>query len=303
MSSLNGILVTGATGVQGGSVARHLLSRGRYRVRCLTRNPTSEKAQALRKAGAEIVKGDLGKVEDIRAALAGCEGVFGVTNYWEHFGREYEQGRNLIDAVAAAGVEHFVFSSKPHAREISKGELHVPSFDIKAELEGYARRRGLQASFIHVAFYFENFLTRFPLRPRGDGLFSFGFPQGDTPLAGVAADDIGGVVAAILDAPERFTGRTTRVVGDVLEPREYARVMTCVLGRTVTYDYIPRGVFASLGSSGADDLADVFEFNRLYVASRPSDLEESRSLFHPMQTFETWLEANKERFLECSPAR
>ena len=178
MSNKETILVTGATGAQGGSVARHLLGRGGYTVRCLTRNPDSEKAGALQQAGAEIVRGDLDDPASLRSALDGCQAVFGVTNFWEHFNKEYEQGRNLMDVVAATNsVEHFVFSTLPNAKKISGGELDVPHADIKARLEEEARERGLPATFVHVAFYYENFLSYFPPQKQEDGTFALGFPQ------------------------------------------------------------------------------------------------------------------------------
>src|SRR5512138_3677678 len=133
------ILVTGATGAQGGSVADHLLRRGTFAVRALTRKPDSEKALALREAGAEIVQGDLEDIIALRTAMDGCQAVFGVTNYWEHFEGEYRQGRNLVDAVAASKVEHFVFSTLPFAKKIPRGVLEVPPLDVKGRLEEYAR--------------------------------------------------------------------------------------------------------------------------------------------------------------------
>jgi uncharacterized protein YbjT (DUF2867 family) len=277
-------------------VARHLLQRGGFRVRALTRRPDSPKAAALRQAGAEVLKGELDEPRSLAAALEGCQGVFGVTNYWEHFDKEYQHGRNLIDAVKASGVEHFVFSSLPHALKLTGGALPVPHFDIKAELEEYARRTQPGSIFVHVAFYYENFLTFFPPQDQGDGTFAIGFPQGDTPLAGVAVDDIGGVVAAVFDRPDRFRDRAVGVVGDDLPPRTYAEIMTRVLGKKVVYHYIPRDVFASFGFPGADDLANMFEFNRLHIANRQADLAESRFLYPGMQRFETWLPAHKHQF-------
>jgi uncharacterized protein YbjT (DUF2867 family) len=296
MTSGKTIIVTGATGAQGGSVARHLLAESKFNVRALTRNPNSEKARTLKEAGAEVVKGDFDDLESLQAALAGCSGVFGVTNFWEHFHNEYTQGKNLIDAVAASGVEHFVFSSLPHAKEITEGKIEVPHFDSKARLEEYTRSLGLSATFVHVAFYFENFLTYFPPQPQRDSAFVFGFPQGDTPLAGVAVEDLGGVVAPIFEGPADFKGRTVGVVGDDLPPKEYAEIMTRVLGKTVVYNDIPRDTYAALDFPGAGELADMFEFNRLHIPNRQDDLTESRSLYPQMQTFESWLETNKEAF-------
>lgn len=292
------ILVTGATGAQGGSVAHHLLNTGQFAVRCLTRNPSSEKAQALKQAGAQIVAGDLGDVETLKAALAGCQAVFGVTNFWEHFGGEQEQGKNLIEAVAAANeVDHFVFSTLPSAHDISGGELSVPHFDIKARLETATRERGLPATFVHVAFYYENFLTFFPPQPQTDGTFAFGFPQGDTPLAAVSVEDLGGVVAPIFAQPDEFRGKTVGIVGDDLPPAMYAQIMTRLLGTTIVYNDIPRTIFAGFGFPGAAELADMFDFNRRFIPNRADDLAQSRRLYPAMQTFEAWLTANRDSFL------
>lgn len=290
------ILVTGATGAQGGSVARHLLRRGRFAVRALTRHPDGEGAGALRALGAEVVRGDLRDLESVREAIAGCYGVFGVTSFWEHFDGEYEQGINLVDAVADAGVGHFVFSTLPPVNRLTDGELSVPHFDIKAQMEEYARSLGLPATFVHVAYYFDNFLAWFAPRRQEDGSYRFGFPQGDTRLAGVAAEDVGGVVAVVFERRDEFLGRTLYLVGDDLPPAEYAEAMARVSGRPVAYAHVPREVFAALGFPGAADLADMFEFYRTRVPSRRADLERSRELYPQMQGFEAWLARHRERF-------
>jgi uncharacterized protein YbjT (DUF2867 family) len=104
MSTLLRILVVGATGAQGGSVARHLLRAGSYKVRGLTRRPGSPAAKEIAELGAEVVEGDLSNPTAVRAALSGCDGAFCVTNYWEHFEREFEHGRNFVDALTASGI-------------------------------------------------------------------------------------------------------------------------------------------------------------------------------------------------------
>ncbi len=296
MENQKTILVTGATGAQGGSVARHLLSRGTFAVRGLTRNANSEKAAALKDAGAGIVQGDLEDPASLHTALKGCYGVFGVTNFWEHFDGEYQQGINLADAVAASDVEHFVFSTLPHVKKLTDGELDVPHFDIKGRLEAYARNLNLPATFVHVAFFYDNFLTFFPPQKGDDGTFGFGFPQGDTPLAGVAAEDIGGVVASVFEQPDVFMGETVGIVGDDLPGATYADTMTHVLGKQVVYTHVPREVFASFGFPGADDLADMFDYNRRFISSREKDLKESRTLYPNMQRFDSWLERHREDF-------
>jgi uncharacterized protein YbjT (DUF2867 family) len=296
MSSRPTILVTGATGAQGGSVARHLLASGRYAVRALTRDPESEKAKALAAAGADLARGDLSDPAALRAALAGCDGAFGVTNFWEHFGKELEQGRNLIEAVAAAGVQRFVFSSLPSIEKISGGELKSPHFDIKARLEDHARGLGVPAAFVQLAFYYENFLYFFPPKRQADGSFRFGFPQGDTPLAGLSVADLGGVVLPIFDRFAEFRGQAFYVAGDDLPAARYAELMSRALGVNVVYEHVPREVFAGFGFPGAEDLADMFDFYRRYVPSRAQDVAASRALYPRLQSFETWVAANRERF-------
>ncbi len=290
------ILVTGATGAQGGSVASHLLRRGTFAVRALTRKPDSEKALALREAGADIVQGDLEDIVALRTAMDGCHAVFGVTNYWEHFEGEYRQGRNLVDAVAASKVEHFVFSTLPFAKKITKGVLEVPQLDVKGRLEEYARAKPTPATFVHVGFYYENFLCYFPPKRRASGDYAFGFPQGEARLAAVSVEDVGGVVAAILDRREELLGKTLGIVGDNLPPAGYAETMARVLGRPIVYSHIPREIFATFEFPGAADLANMFEFNRIFMSDRHADLAQSRELFPEVRTFETWLGANTARF-------
>lgn len=290
------ILVTAATSAQGDGVVRHLLNGGKFQVRCLTRKPESERAQALAQSGAEVVRGDLGDPESLQAAMEGCYGVFGVTNFWEHFEKESFHGKNLIDAVKESEIEHFVFSTLPYTQKVSDGKLEVPHFDMKERMEEYGRSLKLPATYAHVAFYYENFLSFFPPKLQEDGSFMFGFPQGDTLLAAVSVEDIGGAVATIFDRPDEFLDQAVGIVGDDQPCSKYAEIMSRVLGKKIIYRYIPREVFAKLGFPGAEDLANMFEYNRLFVPNRQADLEQSLALFPEIQRFEPWVEANRQKF-------
>ncbi len=290
------ILVLGGTGAQGGSVAHHLLSRRGFSVRCLTRDTGSERAAVLADAGAELVSGDLNSPDSLYNAARGCWGVFGVTNFWEHSDSEFQQGKNLVDAVQHAGVDHLILSTLPYVDKITKGELVVPHFDMKGQIEEYARSAGLGATFVHVAFYYENYLSYFPPQKQEDGTYSFGFPQGDTRLAAVSTEDIGGVAAAVFNERDSFRDGVVGIVGDDLPPAGYAEIMTRVLGKKVVYNYIPRDVFASFDFPGAEDLANMFEYNRLHIPDRRTDLQECRALYPGMQRFERWLIDNRDKF-------
>jgi uncharacterized protein YbjT (DUF2867 family) len=291
-SSTLRVLVTGATGAQGGSVARHLLATGHYKVRCLTRHPESSSAMALKQSGAEVVRGDLDDPSSLRPVLRDCDAAFGVTNYWEHGEKELSQGKNLVDAIRHSNVQHTILSTLPHTRLLSGGRLEVPHFDSKARIEEYAREKELPATYLHVAFYYENFLRHFPPRRQEDGTYIFGFPQGTTPLAAVAAADIGGIVVAILSESFWYRDKLIGAVGDDQRADEYAQIMAQTLNRKVEYRYIDHATFAAMPFPGAADLASMFEFNRIYIPNRRTDLAKSRELFPEIRSFDRWLRTN-----------
>jgi uncharacterized protein YbjT (DUF2867 family) len=294
MASQPRVLVIGGTGAQGGSVARHLLAQRSFRIRCLTRCIDSERARALADAGAEVVLGDMADRDSLDAALAGCEAAFGVTNYFEHFDTEYELGANFVDAVVDSAVEHLVLSTLPSASRISSGALQVPHFEHKARLEALVRQREIFATFVHVAFYFENFLYNCPPRRQPDGSYAFGFPLGSSPLAAVSVEDVGGVVATLLAQREAFQGRTVPVVGDQRTAAEYAQLIGRATGRPVRYQHIPRQVFADLPIPGAPGLADTFELYRTHLAADPKDLATSRRLYPDIRDFGSWAASQRE---------
>lgn len=290
------ILVTGATGAQGGSVAKHLLASGEFRVRALTRNVNSPKAIALKKAGAEVYQGDFADKHSLDAAMKDVYGVFGVTNFWEHYDEEYELGKNLIEAVVANKVEHFIFSSLPPAKKISKGQLKIPHFDIKADLESYAKSIIPGTTVINVAAYFENFYTHYHPQRTFDGQYFFGFPQGNTRYAGVSVEDVGGVILALFHSPLLYRDLTVGIVGDDLYPSEYASVMSSVLQKNIQYTHISTEEYASYDFPGAREIATMFEFNRKYIRERQADLEFSKILFPGIRSFRDWVKENVKHF-------
>ena len=296
MTSKKIILVTGATGAQGGSVAKALLNENKFAVRILTRNAKSPKAIALQEAGAEIAEGDLDDIQSLLPAMKDVYGVFGVTSFWEHYEKEYQHGKNLVDAVYESGIEHFVYRNLPNYKQLRGCKLSVPHCDLKAELEEYTKSLKIPVTFMRIAFYYENFLSFFPLQKDENDNFFFGFPQGDTKLSVVTVEDMGGVVAPVFNHPEEYIGRVVGVVGEDLSCNEYAAILSKVLKQNVYYKYIPRDVYAGFGFPGAEELANMFEVQRLYIKERHLDLIESYGLNPSMQRFEKWLEKNKEKF-------
>ncbi|MFN8290371.1 MAG: NmrA/HSCARG family protein [Chitinophagaceae bacterium] len=291
------VLVTGATGAQGGSVARTLMREGKFRVRILTRNPQSYRALVLQRAGAEIVVGDMQDKESLKKAMAGVYGVFGVTNFWEHYGNEYELGKNLADAAEECAVSHLVMHTLPDYHQLSNGKYSVPHYDLKAKLETYIRSRPVPASFVHMGFYYENFLSFFPLQKDNSGNYYFGFPQGQTKLAAVSVEDTGPVVSYLFGHPAEMMGKTVMITGADLTCDEYAAIMEKVLGKRIYYTHIPANVYKAYDFPGAAELAAMFEVQRLYIPGRQKELEESLRMNPAMQSFEAWVAKNKAKFI------
>jgi len=296
MTQKKTILVTGATGAQGGSVAKALLADNTYSVRILTRNPASAAALALEAAGASIATGDMSNPESLRQAMQGCYGVYGVTNFWEHFEHEYQLGKNLIEAVKESNIEHFVLHTLPDLKKMSRGKYNVPHCDIKAALEQYTRVLQIPATFLRIAFYYENFLSFFPLQKMDDGSYSFGFPQGDTRLAMISVEDIGGIVTSIFHHKDAYLRRVVGAVGADEPCATYAAVMSRLLNKVVRYNYIPRDEYAAFSFPGAEELANMFEVQRLHIDNRLVDLIETYALNPDTQSFEQWMKKNVHRF-------
>jgi len=295
MSEKKKILVTGATGAQGGSVADFLLKSGNYSVRAFTRNAGSDKAKTLTDNGIEVVEGSMDDVNSLTDAMKECYGVFGVTSFWEHFNKEFDQGKNLVDAVSKSNISHFIFSTLPGAKKISKGKYIAPHLDLKGELEDYAKSLNLKATYLHAAFYYENFLSFFPPQKADDGSYSFGFPQSNN-LRAISVEDLGGIVLQIFEHPEEFIGRTVFAAGDSLTPAEYAAVMSDVLNKKVNFNFIPQEVFAGFGFPGADDLAAMFSFQQEFLPPPHKDADECRKIYPGLKTFRQWMEGNKDKF-------
>ena len=164
MASPKLLVVFGATGIQGGSVAETVLTdpglSKQYSVRGVTRDPSSAAARALADKGAEVVAGDLNDTASLRKALQGAHAVFAVTvSMYEPGGmeRELQQGKTIADEAVAAGAKYLIWSSQRSAEKITGGKLPVPSFDTKAAVEEYIRTLPIGSAFFAPGAFMENF--------------------------------------------------------------------------------------------------------------------------------------------------
>jgi uncharacterized protein YbjT (DUF2867 family) len=228
------VLVTGATGRQGGSVVRYLLAGG-WRVRALTRDPNARAAKALADRGVELVKADLEDPASLAAAVRGVYGVYSVQDFWAVGARrEVVQGKNLADAAKNAGVEHFVYSSVGGA-ERSSGIDH---WESKWEIEKHVRKLGLPATVLRPAGFMENYYIE---------QVEIGILKGrlvdpiraDKPYQTIAADDIGAFAAFSFGRPQELIGVELEIAGNELTNPQAAEVFSRVLGKRVTFQKLP----------------------------------------------------------------
>ena len=225
------ILVTGATGKQGGAAIRHLRSKG-FGVRAFTRDSDKPQARALVGHGAEIVKGDLDDVPSIVRALDGVYGVYSVQNSRAGAEAEIRQGINLAEAAERAAIDHFVYSSVGSADQ----NTGIPHFDSKFQIEERIRATGLSYTIFRPVFFMENWLAMrdniqqgtiaLPLKP-------------ETRLQMIAVDDIGAFVAMAFEHPHKWRGRALDIAGDEHSMSDTARILSGAAGRQVQYRQLP----------------------------------------------------------------
>jgi len=238
MSAARTVVVTGATGRQGGAVARRLLAQG-WAVRALTRHPDGAAALALAALGAELAEGDLDSRASLDRAFKEAHGVFGVTDFWEHgYEAEVRQGKTLVDAAVAAGIRHFVFNSVGGAERTAG--LGISHFDTKREIERHLRQSGLQFSIFRPVTFFENFITpRFRQAIRERGILRFGI-EPDQSFQMVAMEDVSTFVLRAFENPDHYAGRALELASDRFSLRDFAAALGDAIGRSVRYQYVPR---------------------------------------------------------------
>lgn len=306
------IAVVGATGAQGGGLARAVLNdpQGEYQVRALTRSPDSDAAVALAEGGADVVRADLDELESVRQAFDGCWGAFCVTNYWEYFDveREKTQARHMATAAEDAGLRHVIWSTLEDTREyVPLGDdrmptlmerYKVPHFDGKGEAERFFRERDVPTTFLRAAYYWDN-LVHFGAGPqRGDdGTLNFVLPMDDAKLPGIAAEDIGRCAYGIFKEGESMVGRTVGIAGEHLSGAEMAAALSDALGEPVRHVAMAPDEYRALGFPGSDDLGNMYQFYRDFEdefrAAR--SVEESRRLNPGLLSFREWLDENADR--------
>jgi uncharacterized protein YbjT (DUF2867 family) len=244
MSKKLTVVVTGATGKQGGAVVKNLLARG-HEVRAVTRDTASAKAGELSKAGVTLVRASFEDTAALTKVLEGATSFFAMTTPFE-VGTQAEtrQGISAVDAAKAAGV-HLVFNSAGSANR----KTGVPHFDSKYAIEEHIAKIGVRATVLAPVYFMENLY--FGKEQLTKGVYASPLPP-TRRLAQVAVADIGAVAVRLLENPDRFAGRRFDLGGDELTGNEAIAVLSRITGRPFTYFQVPLDVIRQrMGEDGA----------------------------------------------------
>lgn len=276
------IAVTGATGQQGGAVARKLLADG-WKVRALTRDINKPAAQTLAQAGAELVAGDMESRAELDAAFDGAYGVYSVQNFWlpgVGYEGEIRQGKNVADAAKAAGVQHLVYSSVGSAHR-GVGQRH---FDSKWEIEQYIHTLGIPYTILRPVFFMDNhnWSRAYIL----SGTFTGMGLRPEKGIQSVAVEDIGVFAALAFANPEEFLGKTIELAGDELTEVQTTDVFSKVIGRPVNL------VAPSGDGRRASEEEMVAMYNFFNGEGYDADIPALRKLHPGLLTLEQYLRKN-----------
>jgi uncharacterized protein YbjT (DUF2867 family) len=312
MQSKKIITVFGATGAQGGGLARAFLldKNSAFGVRAVTRDKDSDKAKELATLGAELVVADIDDPQSVRNALKGAFGAFFVTFFWAHYSPEKEKAEAAIfvDAAKQSDLKHVIWSTLEDTRDYVplsddrmptlKGQYKVPHFDGKGESDKLFTEAGIPTTFLLASFYWDNFIYFGAGPKRGeDGVLALTLPIGNAKMAGIASEDIGKCAYGIFKKGAEMIGKRVGIAGEQLTGTEMSSALSSALGEKVVYNKIPAAVYRSFGFPGADDLGNMFQFYDEFEKelNKTRDVGVSKQLNPELMNFEQWLKkyANK----------
>lgn len=303
------ITVFGATGAQGGGLARAILAdaTSEFAVRVVTRDANSEKSKKFAQLGAEVVEANIDDIKSIKKALDGAYGAYFVTFFWEHFSVEKEQQevKNFIEAALESHLQHIIWSTLEDTRNWMKldddrmptlnGKYKVPHFDGKGEADHFFTEAGLPTTFLRTSFYWDNFI-HFGMGPKKgeDGNYYITFPMDNKKLAAIAAEDIGKCAYGIFKKGKELIGKTVGIAGEKLNGTEMAEKLSKALDKKVLFNPVSPEAYRNFGFPGAEDLGNMFQFKRDFNDDFNGARNESfaKELNPELQDFDKWLSAN-----------
>jgi uncharacterized protein YbjT (DUF2867 family) len=278
VTEMQTILVTGATGNQGGAVVQALLQEpNQWEVRVLTRTPDGEPARRLTAQGVEVVGGDMADAASLRKAMTGAHGVFSVQNTrTAGLAGEVRQGVTVADAARTAGVAHVVYSSVGGVDRV-RG---IPHFDTKWRIEQHQRDIGLPVTVLRPVSFMDSYKVR-GARSIGLGMLAGVLGKSKT-IQMIAVQDIGVFARLAFTDPDRFLGQQLEIAGDELTVPQIATAFQQVLGRRPRYPVVPAWLIRHLGP-------ETRMMTWLGESGYAADIPKLRMLHPDLLTFHDWL--------------
>jgi len=275
------ILVFGATGQQGGSVAAALLNAG-IAVRALVRDPASSVAMALARKGAELIQGDMADPGRIRFAMAGARGVFSVQPSSPggtlSDDDEVRFGISIADAATEAGVRHLVYSSGGAVGDKPTGMGH---FDSKARIEAHIRALPIMWTIVRPVAFMD--MLTMPGFGLDENRFDF-FARPDQRMQLLAVEDIGKFVVPIFSEPSQFASQTLTIASDTVTGAHIGEAFSRAAGRPIAYSRFTDELLAT-----NPFLAKLTALLDAGPLAGDADLAMLRAINPAMQSLETWL--------------
>lgn len=277
------ILVLGATGQQGGALARLLLQK-KHEVYALTRNTESEspKAQNLRNLGAKLIKGDLDNPDSLEQATNGLDSVF-LMGTWTEDGTEGEtrRGKMMTDIAKEKKVAHLVYSSVVNADK----NTGIPHFESKYKVEQHIKNSGIPYTIIGLTFFMEN-LHSYSRSGLQQGQLALPLSPSRI-LQQSALENIAEFSALVLERRNSFLGKRIDIASDELTGEQAAKVLSDGLGRKIRYIQVPSEQIRQ----ASEDLARMFEwFERVGTGIDVANLHQQYPEVN-WRTFKDWVKS------------
>jgi len=281
-TQLRRIVTVVATGAQGSSVVRFLLKDGNYDIRVILKDNNSSLAKSLPGLETDI---KIFKFSELDKAFEGAYGAFLVANYYSGEDQIEESGKKLIDAAVRNNVKHIIWSSDYDSGALSNGEIRLPKFDSKHDVEEYAKlNREPIFTFLHPALYLQNLYTSLkPIDINGEKFLCL--PVDETAkLSFTDIDEFGGVVVGIFNRGDEYRDADIMAVNGVVTPIELAKLLSEKSGFNVMFKQVTIEEFGKVSNK---EVGDIVMFYDKFVNR---DAEVSRKIYPGMKDLSKWVD-------------
>lgn len=271
------ILVTGATGNQGGIVAKSLLAQNMFKVRAMVRDKSSDKAKALETSGAELAEGDFDDITSLEKALKNVYGVFSMQDFRNGAEKEIAQGKAIAGAAKKMGVNHFLYSSVGGA-ERNTGIHH---FESKYKIENHIREIGLPYTILRPVFFMYNYNGMRQMIENG-ALYMPLSPN--KKLQQLSEDDYGKMVAKVFADKNKYLGKEIEVASVDITMDEVAKSFSNILNKKVSYQQIS---FEEFQKQAGEEMTTMFRWFENF--GYKADIKFLQETFFKLSSLEDYL--------------